>query len=664
MKIMIEGIKVPARAITRLQVEGEPARMVINLWPTNDGTKILRGSHVTVFRWEDSVTSLAKHDSGFATAGVSGVWELFFDGYIDRKPTISRRENRSLVLYCTQYISRLNSVYLRTTSLGVEDIGFMRDKAFMGINPEPNEYFTVEHQGAEVSAMTRIKSSLEKDGVAKGLIALVKEALNYDDIFARVAAVANLYNRLHDVENETMKTFVGTENLLNVITGQIDRMPSSTTLMQIINQLMYQALYTAVMIPSPKFSVTRGQAMPDGRQVDMEGVKSPGLYQFLYKPQLFFAVPVKSNIIFPMAIDSMEPIQTRVDQPTRIAVIGNTKMFGEYVGKQYAQKAYYPETIGRNFTIDMDSYPAFGLGDNNKPGRYTEEELMEERLVPREIGMPFPESLMGYDQGKASDGGLAEIYGNYIFHLEKNTSEPLQIQVSFDPYLLCGISGAVLDEQFGYVLGRYRTITDTVDIDNSVAKTTIEIVNVRLVPRDTKLDSIVQIADYDNLFANNANGKTAFFDENFKNDKISEYFYLPYLGSEAISNSKDGYYRGLTGYDPIAGALSGLLSRALKISGDNAEKFMRNVKYRPVVTEAEYMGFIGAVPEGTVLPGRYASHKKYKGQYNYTDPPFGGANPESGESIPTPNRPFMIQRQELVATYVKNIKEAHLATVA
>lgn len=345
-KIFIEGVQVPVSLINRLQVEGEPTRLTLNLWATNLGSKIRRGSYVVVFRWEDDGAVLQRADSKFKDFNVDGVWELFFDGYVEQPPSVSRRETRSLVLFCVQWLSKMNNVYIRATSLSTEDIGSLRDKVFMGIGLEPNSYFDLGGGSDPVtSALTRIKTriaSSETGGVAQGLIDLVKEAANYDDIYARICGVTRFYDRFWYAENKRMTEFIKNQNLVDVISGQVDRMPSKTTLMQIINQLMYQSLYTMLVCPSPKY-------------VENE------LYQVIYKPQVFFAVPIRCNVIFPHSVTLIDPIKAGTNTPTRLAVIGYNRLLGTEYVKLYATKTYYPSPIGENLTVDMTADKQYAI---------------------------------------------------------------------------------------------------------------------------------------------------------------------------------------------------------------------------------------------------------------------------------------------------------------
>lgn len=133
-KVLIEGVQVPVSQIQRVQREGEPARAVISLWATAYGCRIKRGSYVVIFRWEDDRGILQREDPEFKKATVDGVWELFFDGYVERKPSVAKHESKSVILYCVSWVHRMSSVYIRSTSLSMEDLGSLRDKAFMGIN--------------------------------------------------------------------------------------------------------------------------------------------------------------------------------------------------------------------------------------------------------------------------------------------------------------------------------------------------------------------------------------------------------------------------------------------------------------------------------------------------------------------------------------------------
>ena len=603
IKVFIEGVLVPVSSVQRIQTEGEPTKFVVSLWPTNKGSLIRRGSYVVAFRFESDKAVLQKNDSLFGNYDVDGAWELFFDGYVQKKPTVSRREMRSTVLICSQWPQRMSSVYIHATSLSLNDIGSIRDKIFMGINPKSNEYFSLGGGSDSITnAISRIKAritSKESEGVAAGIIELAKEAVNFDPLYARISAITRLHDRIHCVENKQMTEFVKNENLINIISGQIDNLPTTSTLMDIINQLMYQSLYTSIMIPSPYYDSVAGV-----------------MYQVIYKPQLFFATPVISNVIFPGSVQIIQPIEDVMQSPTRMAVIGYRRLFGSEIAETFAEKIYYPESIGEHMSIDMKA-EAYDAIDFVK--KYTDEELIEERISPSSVGLPFPESVMRDVAEGTSELSLANMYGKYVFHIERNTSQPLSVTMDFDPYLICGLSGVIFDHQLGYILGRIRSIHDTIDINNNVANTVIEMVNVRVVPMVEDVsgvtsiiqDASLQISGYDDLF-----GAGGFFDDKFKNSNIGSNFYEFCFKSKAIYNVLDKT-------NPVSSALYNLYKKYNSIPGESVEKYIRFLKYRSVMTEKEYMDYIGAIPgmndekeiivnDKVVDCGRYTTARIYK----------------------------------------------------
>lgn len=640
-KIFIEGIEVPVQKIMRIQAEGEAAQVILYLWPTNKGTQIKRGSFVTIFRWEEASKTVIEHYPVLKKSGRNGLWELFWDGYLDRKPSVSRRESRSLILYCQQWSFRLNSMYMRAFNLTQLDLKYNEDRAFMGLNLIANEYFDFIMGDIE-SNIDHIQNKLLADGgIGEGLINMIKEAVNWDDLYARIESVANISNRFVKIENKSIDNILRQENIATIMAGQIRRMPSSTTLMSIINQIMYQALYTFVAIPSARMVY----------YTDDKGKKQKRLNQFLYKPQLFFATPIMSNLIFPSSIDSMEPIDTRIDQPTRVMIQRTRRIYGKYEQLDMSvKKEFFPEHVAtRIATYQKNDDPKLEFR-----AKFTDEEILEERLVPGRIEMPFPDGLLhAADQG--SDETIAQVYGRYMYEIERNISEPIRMQMKFDPYLVCGLSAAVFDEHFGYIMGRLRSIQDDIDLVNQTSKTMIELVNVRIVPGIENGSAIVmndddfQIDNYEGLFGGNA--PFALFDDKFKNDRIGKNFYQNIFGVGAVNDVK-----GANG--SIASGMKIVFDQYSRI-GESLETFIQNMKHRPVVTEGQFMGFINATPDGTGGTGMLDSNSKYKARYSLIDVGLSGS-----KSDPTKAKPFMTERQEIITQYIKDIENAHYAKVA
>lgn len=648
-KVFIEGIKVPVQTIIRVQTEGESSEVILYLWPTNKGTQIARGSFVVIFR-EEKRNSITEKTYGESLKGldskVTSIWELFWDGYIDRKPSISRKESRSLVLYCQQWSYRLNSMYMRAYNLSMLDLSYNQDRAFMGINLEPNGFFdsTGLNIQSNISAIEQ-KIISSSGGIGAGLLSMIKEAVNWDELYARVEAVANIYRRFTYSENPTINLILQRENLAHVIAGQVGRMSASTTLMKIINQIMYQTLYTFISVPSPTLSQVTESRSNQSSTPSLSSVYK--LNQFIYKPQLFFAVPILSNLIFPGPIDSMEPINTRVDQPTRVMIESNTRILGVNTSQIITNKEFFPEKVAKrcaNYKTEKEG---------NFLDKFTDEEFYEERLVPGRINMPFPDGLMHLVESQPEDS-IAKVYGRYMYEIERNVSEPIRIQMNFDPYLICGLSAAVFDDQFGYIMGRIRTIQDTIDILNQTSKTQIEFVNVRILPgvengvgKDVPEEDF-QIENYDDLFG--SSGNYAIFDDRFNNDNIGDKFYKVVFGINAVNNT--------VADKSISDSMKNIYNGYASI-GESSEEYIMSIKHRPVVTEAEYMKFINAKPSDGGTLNKFDEHNRYKWQYNKRSRGRTGSG-DSGIVA----KPFMKERQEVIIQYIEDIENAHLAKIA
>jgi hypothetical protein len=276
---------------------------------------------------------------------------------------------------------------------------------------------------------------------------------------------------------------------------------------------------------------------------------------------------------------------------------------------------------------------------------------LEERLVPGKIEMPFPDGLL-HESKKESEETIAQVYGRYMYEIERNISEPVRLQMKFDPYLVCGLSAAVFDEHFGYIMGRLRSIHDDIDVVNQTSKTIVELANVRIVPgieNGVALemnDDDFQIDNYEGLFGGDA--PFALFDEKFKNDKIGQNFYQDIFGVGSVSDVKKAG-------GSVAEGMRIMFNR-YSASGESLETFIQDTKHRPVATEGQFMDFINADPEGKGDMGILNSNSRYKALYSSTEVGLSGSN-----SDPTKARPFMKERQKIINDYVRDIENAHFA---
>lgn len=656
LKVVVEGVSVPANHATRTQQEGSPTSCVVSLWPTHLGSQIRRGSQVQVFYWEEDDVVLAREDPEHfvehQALGVTGVWKLFFDGYLTKKPTISRRGQSGLILYCAGWTRRLNQVHVRSAGLGAQDVKVDQDRAFLGINPEADTIFTdLDITGEGMGGLNgEIEQLISNKGVGASILDFFRSAARYDPLFARIHEVTNLSKRMAYLDNPIVQEFLQQQRILDIVTNSVKRLPKETSLAKVLGLALQYSLATNINLGSPYFA--------DGT-----------LYQQIYKPQLFFSVPPKSNIIFPATIDHMEPVQEQMAQPTRYALVGHNRIFGSQLANSYAGRLFYPEAI-RDALQDFSSAEYTALAFEEK---YTEEELIEDTITPQVSGMPFPDSLMQYGENDSGQG-LADFYGRYAYHLARNNSDPIQIQTDFDPYLLCGLSAAILDNKFGFILGRVRSITDTIDVQNETMKTSFQLLNLRMPggvdPNSGEMqilpDSELQIDGYDQLFGSSYESG-AFFPTDLNNENISENFYEEFFGVPSIINTTDQYYNIIVGdleNQRIGKSLAGIYQLYREVTGETLADFVRHFKHRPIVNEGQYMAFIGAVPEKPLFkkikadtPGeRYQSSQHYKAQYTATD----YLSTEAGEGV----QPFMVDRQDPVLDYIEDIREWNLAKLA
>ena len=582
-KVLIEGVSVPVSAIARQQHEGMPARCIISLFPTRVGLKIYRGTSVIIFRWESEREILKAQDPKLPES-VDGAWLLFFDGYVTQSPQVSKRESRAVILQCVQWIERLNSVYIRTLSIKNPDFSAMRDRVFMGTSPYGIGRYGVADP--EVGAVQAVQQIIAAKGVGGAMRALVGASAKFDRLFSRIMVLNNLENRFVNAENTIMAKFMERNNLLNVITGQVPTMPAHTTVAQMMNTFMLQALYTSIMLPSPMYEPQSGRATSEFiGPLDVKG----RLNQYIYKPQLFFAAPPKSNVVFPTHIMRMEALESGLRRPTRMAVVSENRLLGEELARTFSISLFYPEglqqKIGAGVDLDRKAYEKLSFAD-----LYTGDELLEDRLQPEVVRIPFAESMLVHG-GLSSENSdtLARLYGRYMFHTARYASDPLSVSTKFDPYLICGLPCVILDDEFGYILGRARTVSDTINVVAGTMSTVIELANVRMVDDQQAdlADDDLSMEGYNQLFGDEIADRV-FFDQKFSNEQISQSFYEPFFGVRAVHNDQDGYqdaYPEKKAVAPLVAALAGLFRRYQSVrSSPEAEKWIAKIKQRPIVT--------------------------------------------------------------------------------
>lgn len=649
-KVLIEGVEVQASSIIRQQREGSPATCDITIWPSADAFEINRGSHVTVFWKEQNQDLLRRQYPDIArTVPRDGVWKLFFDGYVVHKPKIVKQRNSEVRLQCASFILRLDDVRLIASSLTAASNVQYRDRAFYGTNPRSRSVFNQVQIDGAGNAISQIQEQMGSNGVAQTLVNLVHQAADYDEMFARVHAASRMRDRVNFLDNEATRVLVEQNNLISVLTNSIGSLPAATSLWQIINNILHATMYMVTSQSSP--------ALIDG-----------SLRQILYRPQLFFSVPPKCNIIFPANMISIQSEEPYGNRPTRMVMTSYMRMYGEnHAGSPFANRLYYPAEIGAGLSLSefsLDTYGSLPLTD-----RFTEEELLQDRVTPTRQEMPFNEALFLQE---GSEENLARSYGGYYYHMARNTTDNVRASTSFDPYLLHGFPGVIFDDHLGMVMGRIQYVMDSIDLRNSRYETTLEMTNVRIAGgirngRAVLLDNddALTIEGYDNIFGVPPDG---FFDDTYRDESIGESLYLPEFGVDSVVNTNDAFYRafyksGVPEANLRAASLAGIYRTYRETADTDQHKFVEEVKFRPIVSEGEYMDFLGAVPEqnpsaGDTTPQAFRTSDRYAAQYELESEGYPAGDEDSRI------KPFMKERQEKVKTYVNNLRAAFFTDIA
>lgn len=314
--------------------------------------------------------------------------------------------------------------------------------------------------------------------------------------------------------------------------------------------------------------------------------------QIVFKPKAYFCPVPRCNIFFPNRYQSLTEERNFMSEPTRLLLRTNLS---------YAKRVSTPGADIRNIVrlapselqaameAIQEENPAETDGEEAQKAfralmtkKLTEEEKTK-GILPDYVALTTSEWLMASDPNateseSTEDGGdnLAWL-GNicdYKFFLRKFEHRSIQITHSFNPWVVCGYPGAVLDE-YGNSFGIVDSVVHSFSKNHGVST------NITLTYTMNPEDEEVA-----------ANSKFAFpplppwFSAQYANGGA----YASTIGSAAVAGSAEA----------SAATLDKFFDGFKKSKGHL--QYTLDVNRRPVVTEGEYMAFVGAGGNGE--PGK------------------------------------------------------------
>ncbi len=516
---------------------------------------------------------------------------------------------------------------INTLSYSSGDVNLWKDRAFAGISPQDSISKEISSEDCLGGIMGIISDKINDSDSVMGVFfeqnndsTIIDTVKSYSPLFAKICNAINFKKRFCYIDNNVINNLWKKNNVMNMLSLNVGSYNGSRGIAGLLDIVMLKTLYHNIMESSPMYKKER-------------------LYQYIYKPQLFFSIPPKCNVIFRNL--SISPTMENTGSPTRSVMVGRSVLTGTVSNDTTSPRMFFPEKIENNLSsFDSKKYKKLRFKDT-----FTDEERIEERVESDVYSIPFPDMLNKIKDARS----IARIFGRYWYEISTQHMQPLQATLDLDLNLICGLSTVMYDKDMGCIFGRIRTKTDTIDIDGGQNSTKIEIVNVRTVPLSTNRipNSDFQIEKYDDLYTDNLSS-TGIFDLKYNNENIGDSFYKLFFNTNSILSDHFESGEAYNNYS-IYNALYSLYKK--NISTNKSDQFYNKYKMRSIATESEYMSFIGAEPKNPrkvkVAWEKYKGYDRYKSGYSKDDDPKDVSSP------------FMTERQEIVVAYVQKLKDSH-----
>lgn len=559
MKVFLEGVEIPARLMgAALSVApNQPTQFQILLPPVEFEIvkKIRPRTHVAVF---------------FRT-GSDGVeravdWKLFAEGeYLGYGFTKSAGGSMSTVLNFAgleNYWQTIYALHFQTaksaasTAYSDATLVFGLSGKVMQVDGDANPIPITEVLAKQLG--------VTETTVPEFFVKLLS-GVNALNPFLEVADKRlRLNDRVVAVKDDDIQKLVTVNNLANLITSCFAQHQQDSRLLDILSSLMAMVYYGYQVIPFPQAT---GKKM----------------HTIWLKPDVPFIAPPRCNVIFAGSMESFSFGRNYLSEPTRLRltlpilanegadVLNRLNYYAPSELASFAEKIRLDQEAKKNFEAILNDQPS------------TRDESREDikGVIPMVTSLPQFESItLGGATSEARDkyyGGLAE----YELMLAQHATRTMRISGRFMPNLVPGLPGIVV-MQHGILIGTIENLAHQVSAEGSPS-TVISL-------------GYCREADLSGL-QGHVWKNTAFTDRS-KVDATFEGL----LGVKSIlaPSAEPGAASGVQFKDQMKAAEA--IRDAYQASPDK-DAFERRFTTRPIATEEDVFGFLGATKNGRDYTG-------------------------------------------------------------
>ena len=377
----------------------------------------------------------------------------------------------------------------------------------------------------------------------------------------------------------------------------------ATTLYDIIMDLLKRVYYIYLPITSP--AITRSGS-------------SSKLIQSVMMPDMTWSAPPRCNVLFPEDYAEFSFGHNMLAEPTRTEVQSS---FGWH--DTTSTRYYEPAELSALFKLKREKSET---GTNDAAFLLPDEFL--KGVIYNYTTFNSRDTIHG-PQASATQLTLAHHY-EAIVHWIHSTARLVTRTINnltgpFNPYLVCGLPGVLLDTDWGGFMGNIVGYTHSIHPQRG-ASTVVQMSHIRLPNSQIKPDYFGEgVSDYMwqqedqtpvGLF--NSDGAmdekeiTTWYDARYDPQNVGEQVYADLLGTDKYFSSimekgivepeKEGEDPQIEPYESISVAVSSLIDEYVSRANDPGERmrWMKSYRTRDIATEHQVMvEMLGATPKMT-----------------------------------------------------------------
>lgn len=585
--LYMEGIRVPCSSATiNTKVDG-PAVATITLVPTEAAFYAPERTLVHLFWYEEE----------------EDLWRLVFEGEVISKAIHYSGGHRQASYKCrdlTTYWDQAHQVffaryYSTNTSIGESDAAL-----FYGSNVRALEENRATIKGEAVAQVTLgnlLTDAFQTVGsLGEGFQSIFDHLARVNDYWIFSESRLKMRKKIFTVDNPTALRILKRE--LDLIGRDFSQSPvDAASTWEIVQILKSRMFYQLICNPAPAYFRVKAGSGEDIRRVnlgDASDVKRGlgNLAQYIIMPEIYLSQPPRCNVILPPALTSFNYHDDFTMAPTRtMAMVSSISRLGTDadVANLVAGKVVYAPSdvepfIGQDGAVLTNEEKIRGFIPNIT------------HVSPAEV----PETIS--DEQEVDD--LLEHIVNYQHWMHNYATRYAAGTGPFNPFLVAGFPAAVIDRQFGFVVGMLNQIVHNLEFRGEGLITTQFQMNLcrhASTPEDESVPAWKRLREKQTpeaLFPDlERPGQSAWFDPAFDDGNIGENIYRPLLGYEdgggIIRSETEGESRST---ETMVEALQRIRSEHLRAPDESKENQAWSYAKREIATQYETFLAIGAEP--------------------------------------------------------------------